>query len=81
MAKSHGPHIVDRGYRRLLQIMGSEGSSEKHLLEKWYRDAVLFDLLEGSSQILKLTVGRGIFADAANEMGPAVAAALSPVPG
>jgi acyl-CoA dehydrogenase len=80
MAKSHGPHIVERGYRRLLQIMGSESSSEKHLLEKWYRDAVLFDLLEGAGQILKLTVGRGVFAAAAQEMGSAVSTALSPVP-
>jgi alkylation response protein AidB-like acyl-CoA dehydrogenase len=81
MAKSHGPHIIDRGYRRLLQIMGSESPSEKHLLEKWYRDAVLFDLLEGTSQILKLTVGRGIFAAATKEMGAnAVTTALAPVP-
>jgi acyl-CoA dehydrogenase len=80
MAKSHGPQIVERGYRRLLQIMGSESSSEKHLLEKWYRDAVLFDLLEGTSQILKLTVARGIFAEAGKEMGAAAKAALTPVP-
>ena len=80
MAKSHGPHIIERGYRRLLQIMGSESSSEKHLLEKWYRDAVLFDLLEGTSQILKLTVGRGVFAAAARESGAAAKAALAPVP-
>jgi acyl-CoA dehydrogenase len=80
MAKSHGPHIVERGYRRLLQIMGSESSSERHLLEKWYRDAVLFDLLEGTSQILKLTVARGMFADAGKEMGAAATAALAPVP-
>ncbi len=32
--------IVEASYRRLLQIMGSEASSEKHLLEHWYRDAV-----------------------------------------
>jgi acyl-CoA dehydrogenase len=80
MAKSHGPHIIDRGYRRLLQIMGSESSSEKHLLEKWYRDAVLFDLLEGTSQILKLTVARGMFTEASKEMGAAAKAALAPVP-
>jgi acyl-CoA dehydrogenase len=80
MAKSHGPQIVDRAYRRLLQIMGSESSSEKHLLEKWYRDAVLFDLLEGTSQILKLTVARGMFAEAGKEMGAAAKAALTPVP-
>jgi alkylation response protein AidB-like acyl-CoA dehydrogenase len=80
MAKSHGPQIIERGYRRLLQIMGSESSSENYLLEKWYRDAVLFDLLEGTSQILKLTVGRGLFAAASKEMGPAVTTALTPVP-
>jgi alkylation response protein AidB-like acyl-CoA dehydrogenase len=50
-------------------------------LEKWYRDAVLFDLLEGTSQILKLTVGRGMFAAADREMGAAATAALAPVPG
>jgi acyl-CoA dehydrogenase len=81
MAKAHGPHVVDRGYRRLLQIMGSESSSEKYLLEKWYRDAVLFDLLEGTSQILKLTVGRGMFAAASKEMGAAATVALAPVAG
>lgn len=80
MAKSHGPQFIDRAYRRLLQIMGSESSSEKHLLEKWYRDAVLFDLLEGTSQILKLTVARGMFAEAGKEMGAAAKAALTPVP-
>jgi acyl-CoA dehydrogenase len=80
MAKSHGPRIVERGYRRLLAIMGSESSSEQHLLEKWYRDAVLFDLLEGTSQILKLTVGRGIFAAASREAGAAAKAASAHVP-
>jgi alkylation response protein AidB-like acyl-CoA dehydrogenase len=79
MAKAHGPHVVERGYRRLLQIMGSESSSEQHLLEKWYRDAVCFDLLEGTSQILKLTVGRGIFAAADREAGAAAKAALEPI--
>lgn len=81
MAKSHGPRVLERGYRRLLQIMGSESSSERHLMEKWYRDAVLFDLLEGTSQILKLTVGRGVFAAASAEMGTAATAALAPLPG
>jgi acyl-CoA dehydrogenase len=80
MAKAHGPHIVERAYRRLLQIMGSESSSEKHLLEKWYRDAVCFDLLEGTSQILKLTVARGMFSSAGREMGDSARAALLPVP-
>jgi alkylation response protein AidB-like acyl-CoA dehydrogenase len=79
MAKSHGPHVIERGYRRLLQIMGSESSSEQHLLEKWYRDAVCFDLLEGTSQILKLTVGRGMFAAAEREAGAAARASLEPV--
>jgi acyl-CoA dehydrogenase len=79
MAKSHGPQICDRAYRRLVQIMGSEGSSEQHLVEKWYRDSVGFDLLEGTSQILKLTVSRGVFASARREAGDSVRAALAPV--
>lgn len=77
MAKSHGPRIVERGYRRLLQIMGSESASEEHLLEKWYRDAVLFDLLEGTSQILKLTVARGMFGAAGRQAGADARAALA----
>ena len=79
MAKSHGPRTIERGYRRLLTIMGSEASSEDHLLEKWYRDAVLFDILEGTSQILKLTVGRALFSQAAAESGPDAVEALKPV--
>ena len=79
MAKSRGPVVIERAYRRLLQIMGSEGSSEQHLLEKWYRDAVCFDLVEGTSQILKQTANRGIFADADREMRAEITAALQPV--
>jgi alkylation response protein AidB-like acyl-CoA dehydrogenase len=79
MAKSHGPRTIERGYRRLIQIMGSEASSEEHLLEKWYRDAVCFDILEGTSQILKLTVGRTLFAEAARESGADAVEALKPV--
>jgi alkylation response protein AidB-like acyl-CoA dehydrogenase len=79
MAKAHGPRIIERGYRRLLAIMGSEAASEEHLLEKWYRDAVLFDMVEGTSQILKLTVGRGLFAQAVAESGADAVEALKPV--
>jgi alkylation response protein AidB-like acyl-CoA dehydrogenase len=78
MAKSHIPKACDRGYRRLLQIMGSEASSEEHLVEKWYRDSITFDLVEGTSQILKITVGRAMCAEASREVGEAARRALEP---
>ena len=39
-------------------MMGTEACSDRHLVEKWYRDAKMFDIVEGTGQILRITISR-----------------------
>jgi acyl-CoA dehydrogenase len=41
-----------------MQLMGPEGVSEDHLLEKWYRDVRLCDIVEGTAHIQKMVISR-----------------------
>jgi len=43
-----------------IEILGPMGISRKHLLEKWFRDAKINDLYEGTGQINRLIVARRI---------------------
>jgi acyl-CoA dehydrogenase len=58
MAKSLVAPIAERVVLRSLQMVGPEAASERHLLEKWYRDIKLFDIVEGTGQILRITISR-----------------------
>ncbi len=43
---------------RCVELAGSLGYSEDHLLEKWARDAKILDIFEGTQQIQQLIVAR-----------------------
>lgn len=58
MAKALVAPVVERVVLRSLQMMGTEACSERHLIEKWYRDAKMFDIVEGTGQILRITISR-----------------------
>jgi alkylation response protein AidB-like acyl-CoA dehydrogenase len=58
MAKAFAPPIAECVCLRALQLMGPEGASEEHLVEKWYRDVKIFDIFEGSGQIQRLAIAR-----------------------
>jgi acyl-CoA dehydrogenase len=58
MAKSLVAPVAERVVLRSLQMVGAEAASERHLLEKWYRDIKLFDIVEGTGQILRITISR-----------------------
>ncbi len=58
MAKSYVAPLTEKVVLRALQTVGSEGVSERHLLEKWYRDIKMFDIVEGTGQILRITISR-----------------------
>jgi acyl-CoA dehydrogenase len=57
-AKAYAPQIAEAACRRTAEIMGPDGSSERHLVEKWCRDIRVFDIWEGSGQIQRLTISR-----------------------
>jgi acyl-CoA dehydrogenase len=47
--------------QKAVELLGPEGYSRKHLVEKWMRDAKIGDIYEGTQQIQKLVVARRIF--------------------
>ena len=65
VAKAFAPENVDRVIRRCMQLLGPEGQSKELLLEKWYRDCKIMDIFEGSGQIQRLLVARGLVGRAA----------------
>jgi acyl-CoA dehydrogenase len=59
-SKGYAPQTVDRVIRRCMQLLGPDGTSQKLLLEKWYRDVKIMDIFEGSGQVQRIIVGRGL---------------------
>jgi acyl-CoA dehydrogenase len=47
--------------QKAVELMGPEGYSRKHLVEKWMRDSKIGDIYEGTQNIQKLVVARRIF--------------------
>jgi acyl-CoA dehydrogenase len=60
MAKLRAGDIVTKITQRAVEIMGPLGFSREFLLEKWFRDAKISDIYEGTGQINRLVVARQI---------------------
>ena len=45
---------------RAIQILGGAGYTREHPVERWYRDAKIFTIFEGTSEIQRLVVSRVI---------------------
>jgi acyl-CoA dehydrogenase len=58
IAKAYGPPIAERVIRRCIQLLGPDGASTDLLLEKWYRDVKIFDIVEGTGQVMRVLIGR-----------------------
>lgn len=60
MAKVRAGDVVVKITQRAVESLGPMGLSREHLLEKWFRDAKINDLYEGTGQINRLIVARRI---------------------
>ncbi len=60
MAKVRAGDVVVKITQRAVELLGPMGYSKEHLLEKWFRDAKINDLYEGTGQINRLIVARRI---------------------
>ncbi|MEI7846323.1 MAG: acyl-CoA dehydrogenase family protein [Chloroflexota bacterium] len=60
MSKVRSGDIVNRVTQKAVEIMGPLGYSREYLLEKWFRDAKITDIYEGTGQINRLVVARQI---------------------
>jgi acyl-CoA dehydrogenase len=52
--------VVTKITQKAVELMGPLGYSRAHLLEKWFRDAKITDIYEGTGQINRLIVARHI---------------------
>ncbi|MGE0307406.1 MAG: acyl-CoA dehydrogenase family protein [Acidimicrobiia bacterium] len=66
MAKADGPSAAEIACRWAVQVLGSQGASEANLAEKWYRDVKVYDIFEGSGQIMSITVSRKLLGASAS---------------
>jgi len=60
MSKVRAGDIVTKITQKSLEIMGPVGYTRDYLLEKWFRDAKITDIYEGTGQINRLVVARNI---------------------
>jgi acyl-CoA dehydrogenase len=60
MSKIKAGDVVTRITQKSVEILGPLGYSREFLLEKWFRDAKITDIYEGTGQINRLVVARHI---------------------
>ncbi|MGB0386284.1 MAG: acyl-CoA dehydrogenase family protein [Ardenticatenaceae bacterium] len=60
MCKVKAGEAVTWVTQKAVEIMGPEGYSTKHLVEKWMRDGKINDIYEGTGQINRMIVARNI---------------------
>lgn len=61
-AKAVAPRLAESVVLRCLQVMGHEGASRRHLLEKWVRDVKMTDAILGPSQVQRRTAAHLLLA-------------------
>jgi acyl-CoA dehydrogenase len=67
MSKLHGSEIAVRACEQAIQTMGGWGYIKDFPVEKWYRDAKLYTIFEGTSEIQRLVISRALRARASTE--------------
>ncbi len=68
MSKVKAGEVVTRVTQKGIELLGPLGYSRDLLLEKWMRDAKINDLFEGTGQINRLIVARGILGYRSREL-------------
>ena len=68
MAKVRAGDVVNRITQKAVEIMGPMGYTRDTLLEKWFRDAKISDIYEGTGQINRLIVARNVLGYSGKEL-------------
>lgn len=58
MAKAYAGEMGVEVCFQALQLMGPEGLSEDHLVEKWFRDIRVYNIFEGTAQVNRIVVAK-----------------------
>ncbi len=59
-AKAYAADVAMRATTEAVQVLGGAGVMRDHLVEKWFRDAKVFQIVEGTSEIQREIAGRKI---------------------
>ncbi|MFN8160851.1 MAG: acyl-CoA dehydrogenase family protein [Solirubrobacterales bacterium] len=62
MAKCMAADVAVRCCTEAVQILGGHGYVRDHPVEKWYRDAKLYQIWEGTNEIQRLVIARALLA-------------------
>jgi acyl-CoA dehydrogenase len=68
MCKLRAGDVVTKITQKAVEIMGPIGYSRDTLLEKWFRDAKITDIYEGTGQINRLIVARNVLGYTGREL-------------
>jgi acyl-CoA dehydrogenase len=68
MSKVRAGDVVTRITQKAVELMGPLGYTRDSMLEKWFRDAKITDIYEGTGQINRLIVARNILGYAGSEL-------------
>jgi len=64
MSKLKASEVAVRATEQAVQVLGGWGYIKDFPVEKWYRDAKLYTIFEGTSEIQRLVIGRALAATA-----------------
>jgi acyl-CoA dehydrogenase len=67
MSKLKASEVAVRACEQAIQTLGGWGYIKDFPVEKWYRDAKLYTIFEGTSEIQRLVIGRALRAEANTE--------------
>ncbi len=68
VSKVKGGEVSRKGPQLALEIIGAMGITHDHLIEKWFRDARITDIYEGTGEIQRLVIARSILGYTAKEL-------------
>jgi alkylation response protein AidB-like acyl-CoA dehydrogenase len=70
-AKLYASQVANEIAYEALQVLGGQGYMKDHPIERYYRDARVTEIYEGTSEIQRLVISQGILQDLATEDAPA----------
>jgi len=68
IAKAMGGGLARKATQTCIAILGACGLSAEHLAEKWFRDARIFDIYEGTGEIQRLIIARDLLGYSPKEL-------------
>jgi len=68
VCKAHAGSTVRTVTQGCIELLGPMGISREHLLEKWARDCRITDIYEGTGEIQRLIIARGLLEYSRNDL-------------